>query len=182
MTRSATVRFTYQDYLNLPEDRRYEILDGELLMSPSPSEKHQRVPLSLAVLLSTFVKEHRLGRVYPAPFDVVLSETDVVQPDILFVSTDRVSIIGEKAVHGAPDLLVEILSPATAERDRTVKAKLYGRAGVRELWLVDPDAKTLEILVNSETGFRRDSLAASGQFASSPLFPELQIEVAKLFG
>jgi Uma2 family endonuclease len=181
MVRSAAVRFTYQDYLNLPEDRRYEILDGDLLMSPSPTERHQRLLLELALILTTFVKKHQLGRVYVAPFDVVLSETDVVQPDILFVSADRASIVGEKAVRGAPDLVVEVLSPATAERDRTVKAKLYARAGVRELWLVDPDSQTLEILVNTESGFCRHSLSSAHQIAGSALLLDFRIDLASLF-
>src|SRR5438128_192534 len=158
MVGSATVRFTYQDYLNLPEDRRYELIDGELLMSPSPSERHQRLVLELAVILTSFVKGHGLGRVYIAPFDVVISDTDVVQPDILFVSNERASRIGERAVHGTPDLVVEILSRSTAERDRTIKAKLYARAGARELWLLDPVAKTFEVLINTDSGFHRDSI------------------------
>ena len=182
MDLSTSVRFTYRDYLNLPEDRRYELIDGDLLMSPSPSERHQRILLELALVLTTFVKVHRLGRVYVAPFDVVLSDTDVVQPDILFVSGERASRIGEKAVHGSPDLVVEILSGSTADRDRTVKAKLYSRAGVRELWLLDPDAKTFEILVNTESGFRRDSISEVGRVARSPLLPGLEIEVVELFG
>jgi Uma2 family endonuclease len=137
--------------------------------------------LKLAVLLSTFVEKNDLGLVYIAPFDVVISDTDVVQPGILFVSKERISRIEERGVHGSPDLVVEILSRSTAERDRTVKAKLYARAGVRELWLLDPDAKTIEILVNTETGFYRDSILGTGQTARPPLLPDLAIEVAKLF-
>src|SRR6266536_3677352 len=181
MVDSATVRFTYQDYLNLPEDRRYELIDGDLLLSPSPSEKHQRALLKLAVLLSAFAETNHLRRVYVAPFDVVISDTDVVQPVILFVSNERSSRIGERAVHGTPDLVVEIVSRSTAERDRTIKAKLYARAGARELWLLDPIAKTLEVLVNTESGFRSNSISGAGQIARSPLLPSLAIEVAKLF-
>ncbi len=181
MNPSATVRFTYQDYLNLPEDRRYELIDGDLLTSPSPSERHQRLLLELALLVAAFVKKHGLGSVYVAPFDVLLSETDVVQPDLLFVSAARSSRIEERAVRGAPDLVAEILSPATADRDRTVKAKLYARAGVRELWLLDPDARTFEVLVTTQSGFQREALFAPGQVARSSILHDLEIDVAKLF-
>ncbi len=181
MAGSATVRFTYQDYLNLPEDRRYELIDGDLLLSPSPTERHQRALLNLAVLLSAFAEANHLGRVYVAPFDVVISDTDVMQPDILFVSNERASRIGERAVHGTPDLVVEILSRSTAERDRTIKAKLYARAGARELWLLDPVAKTFEVFVNTESGFQSNSISGADQIARSPLLPDLAIEVAKLF-
>ncbi len=182
MNSSTTVPFTYQDYLNLPEDRRYELIDGDLLMTPSPSERHQRLLLELALLLTAFVKKHGLGMVYVAPFDVVLSDTNVVQPDLLFVSNERASRIGERAVAGAPDLVVEVLSPGTADRDRTVKAKLYARAGVRELWLLDPDAKTLEVLVPTEGGFGLQATFVAGQIGRSSLLPELAIDAAKLFG
>ncbi len=181
MARSAALRFTYQDYLNLPEDRRYELIDGDLLMSPSPSEKHQRVIARLVFLLEGYLERTPVGRIYPAHFDVVLSDTDVVQPDVLFVSNERASIIGERAVRGAPDLVVEILSPATADRDRTVKTKLYARAGVRELWLVDADARTVEVLVNGENGLRRDSIWISGETVHSSLLPGFSLELSRLF-
>ena len=177
MSHAASVRFTYQDYLNLPEDHRYEIIEGDLLMSPSPSKRHQRIVRRLLVLLSEFVERRKLGEVFVSPYDVVISNTDVVQPDLLFISAERSDVARERAVQGAPDLVVEVLSSSTAERDRTVKTKLYARAGVRELWLVDPDAKTLEVLVNTPTGFRRESLFSAGQTARSPMFPGLTFEV-----
>jgi len=126
---TAAVRFTYADYLNLPEESRYEILDGDLLVSPSPNASHQRIVKKLARIFGRLLEDAGLGEIFVAPFDVVLSDTDVVQPDILFISKERASIVKERAVFGAPDLAVEVLSPATAERDRTVKAKLYARAG-----------------------------------------------------
>src|SRR5262249_54186269 len=111
--------FTYEDYLLLPEDRRYEIVDGELYMTPSPATYHQRILRQLERALGEYVEGRRLGEVLFAPCDVVLSETDIVQPDVLFVSSGRASIIGEKYISAAPDLVVEILSPATAQRDQT---------------------------------------------------------------
>ncbi len=180
MSQGTTVRFTYDDYLLLPEESRYEIIDGDLQMSPAPTARHQRIVREIVLILAEFVRRHDLGEVMVSPFDVILSETDVVQPDILFVTKDRASIIREKGAFGAPDLVIEILSPATANRDRTVKAKLYARAGVRELWLVDPDAKTVEVLSNGPAGFQRTSIAHASETASSQLLLGLQVAVDKV--
>jgi len=121
MSPPASLRFTYEDYLLLPEDRRYEIIDGDLLMTPAPGIPHQRLVGRLYRHLDDHVRSRKLGEVLMAPFDVVLSPTDVVQPDLLFVAAGRASIIGEKFISAAPDLVVEILSPSTEDRDRTVK-------------------------------------------------------------
>jgi Uma2 family endonuclease len=182
MVAPAAVRFTYADYRNLPEESRYEIIDGDLQMSPSPTTAHQRIALRLADLLMRWARKTGTGEVFIAPCDVVLSETDVVQPDIFFVSKGRQSIIGEKAILGAPDLVVEVLSPATADRDRTAKAKLYARAGVAELWLVDPESRTIEILVNSPSGFARHGLANLGEIAKSATLDGLAVSADSIFG
>lgn len=150
-------------------------------MSPSPSKTHQRISIKLTTLLQMLVEQNRLGEVYAAPFDVVLSEHDVFQPDILFVSKERTSIVRENGVFGAPDVAVEILSPATAERDRTVKAKQYARAGVKELWLVDPAERTIEVLGNGPSGFRREGLFSRGETARSAAFPSLEFRVDEVF-
>jgi Uma2 family endonuclease len=178
---TAAVRFTYADYLNLPEESRYEILDGDLLMSPSPNASHQRIVKKLARIFGRLLEDASLGEIFVAPFDVVLSDTNVVQPDILFISKERASIVKERAVFGAPDLAVEVLSPATAERDRTVKAKLYARAGVRELWLVDPGSKTIEVLQSGAAGFERKGLAKAGETAQSATLPALRVRLADVF-
>ena len=112
----SRIKFTYQDYRNAPEDRRYELLDGELVVVPSPRTSHQRVLMELASRMHRFAQEFGLGSVFVSPFDVVLSDTDVVQPDILFVSNRRAGIITEDNVRGAPDLVIEILSPTIADR------------------------------------------------------------------
>ena len=177
MSQGTTIRFTYQDYLQLPDESRYEILDGDLQMSPSPTERHQQAVGNLYEVFARFVRERRLGRVLIAPFDGILSETVVVQPDVLFVSRDRAAIVRENGVFGAPDLVIEVMSPATAQRDRTVKAKLYARAGVKELWLVDPDGRTIEVLSNGPDGFQRVSFSRADEAASSPILPGLRVVV-----
>jgi Uma2 family endonuclease len=140
-------RFTYEDYRTAPPDRRYELLDGDLVMTPAPNLKLQRAQVRLGEPLARFVRENALGEFFFAPCDVVLSDTDVVQPDLLFVSRDRRHLLsGGDNVRGAPDLVVEILSPATADRDRGYKRALYAKHGVKEYWLVDPAAETVAIL------------------------------------
>ena len=136
VTQKPRLAFTYIDYVNAPEDRRYELLDGDLVMVPAPKRSHQNALLDLAVDLELLMRRTGMGQVFAAPFDVVLTNTDVVQPDIIFVSTERAHIITEDNVQGAPDLVVEILSPSTANRDRTFKRSLYARHGVKEYWIV----------------------------------------------
>ncbi|HEY3123310.1 MAG TPA: Uma2 family endonuclease [Thermoanaerobaculia bacterium] len=181
MTASTALRFTYQDYLLLPEDRRYEVIDGDLFMTPAPTPYHQLVSKRIERLIDDFVEKNGLGLVLYAPCDVVLSETDVVQPDILFVSASRISIVGDKFISAAPDLIVEVLSPATETRDRVAKTKLYAKKGVRELWIADPEARTIEVLVNSGEGFRRDSLAGAGETLRSVLLEGLEIPLSAVF-
>ena len=181
MATGASVRFTYEDYLLLPEDRRYEILDGDLFMTPAPTPYHQLVSKRIEHFLDDHVQRNRLGEVFDAPCDVVLSAADVVQPDILFVAADRMSIIGEKFISAAPDLVVEILSPSTADRDQTLKTKVYARFGVRELWIASPEAKTIEVFVNTGNAFRREAIYGSGDTLRSPLLDGLQIPLAEVF-
>ncbi len=150
-------------------------------MTPAPTPYHQHVSGNLFALLREYVIERRAGEVISAPCDVVLSANDVVQPDIFFITAERLSIIGERYISAAPDLVVEVLSPSTADRDQTLKAKLYARHGVRELWIADPEKKTVEVLVKSGEGFRRDALYGSDEALRSPLLLGLQIRLADVF-
>ena len=161
----GAVRQTFQDYCATPDDERYELLDGKLMMVPAPNMKHQQVLVTLTWKLRSFTEEHGLGKVYVAPCDVVLSDTDVVQPDLLFISRAREHILTDDNVRGAPDLVIEILSPSTADRDLGYKYDLYGRHGVLEYWIVDPRAETIAVhrqrngrLEAAETLSRGDTL------------------------
>jgi Uma2 family endonuclease len=165
------LKFTYQDYLHLPDDKRYEILEGELVMAPSPIIKHQRVSGKLTIFLAEFVQRNNLGEVFTAPCDVVLSQEDVLQPDILFISRQNSSIITEKNVQGAPDLVIEILSPATEYRDREIK----------EYWLVDPDKQTIEVMVLGKVDFKTAGVYSTGSRLSSLLLKELSIDLGEVF-
>ena len=141
----GAVRQTYKDYCATPDDERYELLDGKLMMVPAPNRKHQEILGRLHIELSRFTQERGLGKVYVAPFDVFLSDTDVVQPDLLFISRAREHMLTDDNVRGAPDLVIEILSPSTADRDLGYKHDLYGRHGVLEYWIVDPMAETVAV-------------------------------------
>ena len=146
------IKFTYEDYLHFPEDKRYEIIDGEVRMVPSPVPYYQDISWRLELTISTFVEKNGLGKIYHAPLDVVFSETDVVQPDIMFISKERLNIITEKNVQGAPDLIVEIISPTSEYRDRVIKRKLYSKYEVKEYWLVDLEKKEIEVMGLGESG------------------------------
>ena len=178
---NPTVKFTYEDYLNAPEDKRYELLDGELVPIPTPGERHQSISILLGSKLVQFAYENSLGRVYHAPFDVVLSDVDVVQPDLLFVSNERSHIITPANIQGAPDLVVEILSPSTAERDRTFKRTLYANHGVNEYWMVDPTAKDITVLLLGERGYEVVDSYGEGATLTSPTLQGFTLNIGDLF-
>ena len=180
-TTQDAVRLTYNDYCATLDDKRYELLNGNLMMVPAPNRKHQEVLSSLHLELGNYAKEHGLGKVYVAPFDVVLSDTDVVQPDLLFISRAREHTLTDENVRGAPDLVIEILSPSTAERDLGYKHELYGRHGVLEYWIVDPMGETIAVhrqrdgrLDLAKTFGRRDTLRTA-------LLDGLQLKLDEIF-
>ncbi len=175
------LKFTVRDYMSTPNDKRYQLLDGEMIVAPSPVTRHQVISARIFLALNQFVHQHSLGQVLFAPLDVVLSNHDVAQPDILFVSNARSAIITEANIQGAPDLVVEILSPGTAEYDRGYKQALYGRHGVREYWLVDPDAETVEVLTRGEQGLAPLATYRRGGLIASPLLEGLALELNQVF-
>lgn len=180
MTQNPQIRFTYEDYLLLPEGDRRELIDGDFHVVPSPNVWHQRASKKLGIILSDFVDRNRLGEVLFAPMDVVLSAESVVQPDILFVSNERGSIITEANISGAPDLVVEILSPSTADRDRRLKLGLYSRYDVLEYWIVYPDEKTVQVMTLGDPGDPSTATYSSGS-VSSPLIPGLSVALEEIF-
>ncbi len=174
-------RLTYEDYCLLPNDgKRYEIIDGELFVTPSPRRAHQKIVTNLTYYLVDFVKRRALGEIYTAPFDVVFSRYDVVEPDILYVSKSRSSVLTDKNVQGAPDLAVEVLSETTADVDRTTKLKLYARFGVQEYWIVEPVGPTAEIYRQGKGGFEHAASLKADDALTSPLFPGFSLPLPKL--
>jgi Uma2 family endonuclease len=185
---STPVRLTYQDLFALPDDGlRHELIDGEHYVSPAPREKHQRVAFNLSGLLFMYLREHRVGRAYAAPFDVLFSDFDVVEPDLLYVSHERIQRqMTERYLAGAPDLVVEVSSKATRRIDEGAKLRLYERYGVSEYWLIDPHGETVRVHRLDEGRLKLHAELSRGEGAaarhlSTPLLPGLEIALAELF-
>jgi Uma2 family endonuclease len=184
MSLPRRVRFNYEDFLLFPEDgKRHEIIDGDHFMTPSPNTKHQRISFRLSATFADFLRIHPLGEAFTAPYDVMLSNEDIVEPDLLFVSVSRAAIITEKNIQGPPDLVVEILSAGTRKIDEIVKRKLYERYGVGEYWIVDPELETVKIYRLSDQGYvRPEELAReANETLVTALLPGFQMPLADLF-
>ena len=182
--RTHNVKFTYEDYLLFPEDgRRHELIDGEHFMTPAPSIKHQKIVSRLDRFLGDYVVRTKMGEVFVAPTDVVLSDLDVVQPDLLFISAARAFIITEKNISGPPDFVIEIISPTSRKTDETVKRKLYERCGVREYWIVDPELETVVIHRVADGRYVRAAELSleAGHAVETPLLPGLQLKLSDIF-
>lgn len=139
-------KITYADYLKIDDNNRYEIFNGELCLVPAPSTNHQSVSRNLEFLIWNFVKQRGLGKVFYAPIDVVFDDDEVFQPDIVFIKSENQSIIGENAIQGIPDLIVEIVSPSSTFYDTIEKKDIYRKYGVKEYWIIFPDEKVIEVL------------------------------------
>jgi len=174
-------KFTYDDYLKTPDDKRYELIEGELIMTPSPVPYHQWILKNIGYELERFVRERGIGKVFYAPCDVYLDNENVLQPDILVISTERLNIIGEKNIQGAPDLVIEILSEATAYRDLVKKKRLYARFGVKEYWIVDPEEKTVVIYSLKGNEFTLIRNFTEKDTLESPLLSGLEIKLSQVF-
>lgn len=178
------VLFTYEDSLLFPDDgRRHELIGGEHYATPAPTTKHQQVSCNLLGLMHAFLRRTKAGRLFSAPTDVVLSDLDVVQPDLLFVAAIRAAIITEKHVRGAPDLIIEILSETTRKTDEIVKRKLYERYGVAEYWIVDPALETVKVYRMTDQGYVRAAELSqeAGDTLTTPLLPDFQLSLAEIF-
>jgi len=176
-----SIKFTYEDYLHFPEDKRYEIIDGEVHMVPSPVPYHQMVLGNLYLRLCEIVEEKGIGEVYFAPLDVVFSDIDVVQPDIMFISKERLNIITERNIQGAPDLIVEIISPSSEYRDRVIKRKLYSKYGVKEYWLVDLEKKEIEVMGLKESGLETVKIYKRTDILESLVLKGIKIKLDDIF-
>ena len=176
-------KLTYEDLRKMPEDgKRYELIDGEVYMTPSPNTKHQAVVGNLYSALRRFASEHGLGQVVLAPFDVVFGERTAVQPDLLFIRKERLSILTDLNVQGAPDIVIEVLSPSTAAFDRETKLQIYARAGVPELWYVDPKEEIVEILnLSPDRRYEKTARLSGAACVPSQALPGLSLTLAEVF-
>jgi Uma2 family endonuclease len=180
---SHGVKLTYDDFVQFPDDgQRHELIDGEHYVTPSPNTKHQRVSINLTVLIGSWLERNPIGQLFHAPFDVVFSHFDVVEPDLLYLSNARaVEALTTQHVRGVPELVIEIASPGTRKRDETIKRRLYESAGVSEYWVVDPEIDTIRVYRRDGDGFGRVSeLAAdAGDVLITPLLSGLEIPLSR---
>ena len=177
--------WTYEEFMALPEGGpvRYEIIDGELCMTPSPVTRHQKISKNLLFEIERFLRTNPLGEIFAAPVDVVFSQEppQVVVPDLVFVAAEHLSLITEKNLQGVPDLLVEILSPTTATIDRRVKHALYERVGVPEYWIVDPERNSVQVFRLSGGRYAPALEFGLGDRLETPLLPGLSIPLSDVF-
>jgi Uma2 family endonuclease len=178
----SELKITYEEYHELPETGpRYQLIDGELIMSPAPNTRHQEIVLLIASALLVFVKKSGLGRVFVSPIDVILSTFDVLQPDIIFISNARRKIIAPEGIRGVPDLCIEVLSKKTRKIDLGVKKKLFAEHGVIEFWVVDPEENWIDVYhlqKDADSPVRR--LDATATLATD-LIPGFSLPLAEIF-
>ena len=173
-------KLSYEDLREVPADgRRYELLDGELHVTPAPGTTHQRIVRDLGFRLLTYFHERCLGEVFLAPTDVILTDRDVVEPDLLVVSDP--SQVSVRGIEGAPLLAVEVLSPSTRAVDKTVKAQRYSRLGVLHYWIVDPDEKRVECLRARSGAYEIVVAARQDEALTHPDFPGLSIALSAIW-
>ena len=182
----AGVKLTYDDFLLFPDDgKRHELIDGEHYVTPSPNTKHQRISGNLHWLLRNYLEQHPIGRIFYAPFDVVFTHFDVVEPDLLYISNARAAeILTAQCVKGSPDLVIEIGSPSTRGRDETIKRRLYERSAVAEYWVVDPELDVVRVYRRGAGDrFARpvELSLESGDMLATPLLPGLELPLADIF-
>lgn len=181
---TTTVRIipnrTAADLRAFPEGTLAQLINGTLVMSPAPTSFHQRIVTRFIRKMGAFVDEEGLGEVIASPFDVFLDESHVLQPDLVVVVSERMHLISKRGLEGAPDLVVEVLSPSTGYYDLTQKREVYERTGVREYWIVDPETQTVEVLTLEEDGYRTAAKAREGRVASV-LLGGFEVGLERLF-
>ena len=176
-----STKYTHADLLSFPEDgKRREIIDGEMFVTPAPKSPHQFILWNLTGAFWDYLKERPIGRVMISPMDVIFGEFDVLEPDLCLVLNERRDIITDW-VRGAPDLVIEILSPTTAARDRGVKLRTYARFGVKEYWIVDPEARAVEVYLLAQEGYELVRTFQQTDTLTSVLLPEFALPVSAVF-
>jgi Uma2 family endonuclease len=184
MAPAAATKLTYQDYLELPDDgNRYEIIDGELFVNPAPVPQHQRIVRNVCRALDRHFERVGGGEVLWAPLDIVLRDDRIVQPDVAVFVGERRQIIGPKNVQGAPDLVVEVISPGSRRLDEIEKRRLYERSGVTEYWIIDPELELLKIYRRTVAAFERvaEISMESGGAITTPLLAGFTLAIEAVF-
>jgi Uma2 family endonuclease len=182
---ASAVKLTYDDFVHFPDDgRRHELIDGEHYVTPSPNVRHQRIVAAIHLLIGSYLERHPIGQVFFAPLDVVFSDIDVVEPDLLYLSNERAAqVLTPLHARGVPELVVEIASKGTRKRDQTVKRRLYERMGVSEYWVVDAEIEVVRVYRNEGGRFPRPVELAheAADVLSTPLLPGLELPLVRIF-
>lgn len=179
------MKLTYDDLVLFPDDgKRHELIDGEHYVTAAPNTKHQQITIELVFLIRSWLEDHPVGRLFTAPFDVVLSQFDVVEPDLIYLSNERAAaIMTTLHLRGAPELVVEIGSPSTRQRDETIKRRLYERMGVSEYWFVDPELDVVRVYLRGGEQFARPQELSreAGDTLTTPLLAGLSLPLDRIF-
>jgi Uma2 family endonuclease len=182
---NPAVKLTYDDFVLFPADgQRHELIDGEHYVTPSPTIRHQRIVGRLHLVIGSWLEEHAIGQLFLSPLDVVFSEFDVVEPDLLYLSNERAAqALTTVHVRGVPELVIEIASKGTRKRDETIKRRLYERMGVSEYWVVDPEIEAIRIYRQEHGQFGRpiELSRETGDILTTPLLPGLELPLARIF-
>jgi Uma2 family endonuclease len=182
MQTTAQKPITVRDFRELPEGPPYyQLIEGDLYMSPTPNLFHQRIVLNIVFMIRSYLEKHPIGELVVSPSDVELTEINAYVPDVYYVSNKRKHIFTKQGASGAPDLVVEVLSPSTARFDKGVKQQIYARTGVKEYWLVNPDAQDVSVFHLQESADQPVGVYGLRQKFTSPLLPKLTIRVARIF-
>jgi Uma2 family endonuclease len=181
-TRAAPRSWSYEEFAQLPDDgNRYEIIAGELYVTPAPLTAHQVIVTRLTILVGSFVMQHDLGEVFVGPVDVLFGDRDYLEPDMVFVGRSRMELAKRRGIEGAPDLVVEVLSRSTAARDRGIKRERYALFGVSEYWVVDGNRKQVDVHRLAESPDELRTVTDTLVWRPTPGAPELEISLAALF-
>ncbi len=179
------LKLTYDDFLLFPDDgKRHELVDGEHYVTPSPNTRHQRISGRLYLMIGSWLETHPIGQLFYAPLDIVFTQFDVVEPDLLYMSDERASaILTDKHVTGAPEILIEIASRGTRKRDESIKKRLYERSGVEEYWVVDPEVDVVRVYTRAASGYgrARELSAESNDVLTTALLPGLEMRLTRIF-
>jgi len=177
----SPTKLTYADFVLFPDDGlRHEIIDGEHYVTPAPVTRHQRISRNLLYLIQSYLEGQPIWEVFHAPYDVLLSNFDIVEPDLVYISNERAKFITSKNLQGPPDLAIEILSPGTRRRDERLKRDLYERVGVLEYWLVDPERDVIRVYRSSGGSFQGPVQYARTDVLTSPLMPGLELPLDRI--
>lgn len=176
----SAANYTIEDYAALPENAPFELINGKLTFMASPNSTHQNISMNLSALLHFYVKKNQLGKVFAAPMDVYFDKTNVYQPDVLFISEKRKNIIG-KFIQGAPELIVEIVSPSSQNKDELEKLTAYGKFGVQEYWLIHPEKRTIQMFSNKGKEMKKIETLRGKAVLKSKVVTGFEVKLKEIF-